>query len=388
MSLKEEALARHRRFRGKIATSVKVPLKTQRDLVLAYTPGVAEVSREIVRNPESVYDYTSKWNTIAVVTDGSRVLGLGNIGAEAALPVMEGKAALFKEFGCVDAVPLCLSTQDAEEIVKIVKAVSPNFGGINLEDIETPKVLEIKERLIKELNIPVFHDDGDGTAVVTLAGLTNALKVVGKKLEEVTIIIAGAGSAGYEIARILHKVGARRIIVVDSKGIIYRGRKEGMNRFKEALAKITNPENITGGLVDALKGADVFIGVSAVPNLLNAEMIRSMAREPIIFALTNPDPEILPDEARSAGASVVATGSSQFPNQANNLLVFPGFFRGLLDARAKAVTDEMKIAAAEAIAGLVGKRELSAGRILPQAVDRKIARKVAQAVCESAAKLP
>ncbi|MBC7099346.1 NADP-dependent malic enzyme [Candidatus Bipolaricaulota bacterium] len=386
MSLKEEALALHRRYRGKIATSVKVPLRTQRDLVLAYTPGVAEVSREIVRNPESVFEYTSKWNTIAVVTDGSRVLGLGNIGPEAALPVMEGKAALFKEFGGVDAVPLCLSTQKAEEIVEIVKNVSPGFGGINLEDIETPKVLEIKERLIKELDIPVFHDDGDGTAVVALAGLFNAMKVVGKKIEEVTIAIAGAGSAGYEIARILHRVGARKIVVVDSKGIIHRGRREGMNRFKEELARITNPENITGKLDDALNGADVFIGVSSIPNLINPELIRRMAKDPVIFALTNPDPEILPDVARRAGASVVATGSSQYPNQANNLLVFPGFFRGLLDARARLVTDEMKIAAAEAIAGLIRKKELSADHILPQAVDRKIALKVAAAVVKSAEK--
>lgn len=384
MSLKEEALALHRRYRGKIATSVKVPLRTQRDLVLAYTPGVAEVSREIARNPESVFEYTSKWNTIAVVTDGSRVLGLGNIGAEAALPVMEGKAALFKAFGDVDAVPLCLSTQKAEEIVGIVKAVSPGFGGINLEDIETPKVLEIKERLIKELNIPVFHDDGDGTAVVTLAGLINALKVVGKELEQVTIAIAGAGSAGYEISRILHRMGSRRIIVVDSKGIIYRGRREGMNRFKEELAKFTNPENITGKLHDALRGADVFIGVSAVPNLIDAEMVKSMARNPIVFALTNPDPEILPNEALRAGASVVATGSSQYPNQANNLLVFPGFFRGLLDARARTVTDEMKIAAAEAIAGMV--KRPRPNLILPRAVNRKTAKMVAAAVVKTVKK--
>ncbi|MGQ9788892.1 MAG: NAD(P)-dependent malic enzyme [Candidatus Hadarchaeaceae archaeon] len=386
MSLKKEALALHRRYRGKIATSVKVPLRTQKNLVLAYTPGVAEVSREIVRDPESVFEYTSKGNTIAVVTDGSRVLGLGNIGPEAALPVMEGKAALFKEFGDVDAVPLCLSTQDAEEIFEIVKNISPSFGGINLEDIEAPKVLEIKERLIKELEIPVFHDDGDGTAVVALAGLINALKVVGKRLEEVTIVIAGAGSAGYEITRTLHRVGARKIIAVDTKGIIFRGRREGMNRFKEEMARITNSENMTGKLNDALKGADIFIGVSSVPNLINAGLIRTMAKDPIIFALTNPDPEIVPDEAKQAGASVVATGSSKYPNQANNLLVFPGFFRGLLDARAKVVTDEMKIAAAEAIAGLVSRREISAGLILPRAVEKKTALKVAAAVVKSAQK--
>jgi len=383
MSLKEEALLLHRKFRGKIATSVKVPLKTQRDLVLAYTPGVAEVSREIARNRNSVFDYTSKGNSVAIVTDGSRVLGLGNLGPEAALPVMEGKAALFKAFGDVDALPLCLSTQDAEKIVGVVKAISPGFGGINLEDIETPKVLEIKQRLIQELEIPVFHDDGDGTAVVTLAGLINALKVVGKSFEEATFTIAGAGSAGYEIARILHRVGARKIIVVDSRGIIRRGRKEGMNRFKEELAKITNPENITGQLEDALRGADVFIGVSAVPGLLRGEMIKTMAEDPIIFALTNPEPEILPEEALRAGARVVATGSSQFPNQANNLLVFPGFFRGLLDSRAKSVTEEMKIAAAEAIAGMVGGK-LGPQRILPRAVDKKIARRVAAAVAKTA----
>jgi malate dehydrogenase (oxaloacetate-decarboxylating) len=383
MTLREEALALHRRSRGKIATAVKVPLRTQRDLILAYTPGVAEVSREIARNKSSVFDYTWKGNSVAIVTDGSRVLGLGNLGPEAALPVMEGKAALFKAFGDVDALPLCLSTQDAGKIVEVVKAISPGFGGINLEDIETPKVLEIKQRLIQELEIPVFHDDGDGTAVVTLAGLINALKVVGKSFEEARFTIAGAGSAGYEITRILHRVGARRMVVVDSRGIIHRGRREGMNRFKEELAKITNPENITGQLEDALRGADVFIGVSAVPGLLRGEMIKTMAEDPIIFALTNPEPEILPEEALRAGARVVATGSSQFPNQANNLLVFPGFFRGLLDSRARSVTEEMKIAAAEAIAGMVGGKP-SPQRILPRAVDKKIARRVAAAVAKAA----
>lgn len=386
MSLKKEALALHKKFRGKIATSVKVPFKTEKDLTLAYTPGVAEVSKEIAKHREKVYEYTSKWNTIAIVTDGSRVLGLGNIGPEAALPVMEGKAALFKEFGDVDAVPICLSTQDAEKIIEIVKFISPGFGGINIEDIDSPKVLDIKERLIRELDIPVFHDDGDGTAIIVLAGLTNALKVVGKDLGETSFTIAGAGSAGYAIAKLLYKVGAKKIVVTDSRGIIHRGRKEGMNKYKEELAGITNPKNKTGDLGDAIKDSDVFIGVSAIPNLIDNEMVRKMAHDPIVFALSNPDPEIHPREALNAGARIVATGGSHFPNQVNNLLVFPGIFRGLLDSRAKEVTDEMKLAAATAIAEMVEKKELRDDYILPKAMDKNIARKIAKIVVETAKK--
>jgi len=383
MTIKEESLALHKKFKGKIATTVKVPFKTEKDLILAYTPGVAEVSKAIAEDREKVFEYTSKWNTIAIVTDGTRVLGLGDIGPEAALPVMEGKAALFKEFGGVDAVPICLATKDADQIVEIVKRISPGFGGINIEDIDSPKVLDIKERLMKELDIPVFHDDGDGTAIVVLAGLINALKLVGKSFEKTSFTIAGAGSAGYAIAKLLRSVGANNIIVTDSKGIIHRGRREGMNKYKEELARVTNLKNKRGGLEDAIKGCDVFIGVSAIPNLVNKEMVRSMAGDAIVFALSNPDPEIHPKEAIEAGAKIVATGGSHFPNQANNLLVFPGIFRGLLDSRVKGVTEEIKIAAAKAIAGLVDTGELRDNYILPKAMNKKIAGKVAKVVVES-----
>ncbi len=386
MALKDEALALHKKYRGKIATAVKVPLRTKEDLTLAYTPGVAEVSKEIARHREKVYELTSKWNTIAIVTDGTRILGLGNIGPEAAMPVMEGKAALFKEFGGVDAVPICLRTRDPDKIVDIVKCISPGFGGINIEDIDSPKVLDIKARLIRELDIPIFHDDGDGTAIVVLAGLTNALKVVGKDIGDVSCAIAGAGSAGYAISKLLHSVGMRKIIITDSKGIIRRGRKEGMNKYKEELAGFTNAGGLSGGLEQAIAGADIFIGTSAVPNLVSKEMVKGMADDAIVFALSNPDPEILPGDALEAGAKIVATGSSQYPNQANNLLVFPGVFRGLLDARARLVTEEIKLAAAGAIAGLVPKSKLKPDFVLPNAIDKSIGVEVAKAVVKASKK--
>ena len=384
--LLKKALELHKKFRGKIEIAVKVPVKTEKDLALVYTPGVAEVSKEIAKCREKVFDYTAKWNTIAIVTDGSRVLGLGNIGAEAALPVMEGKSALFKEYGDVDAIPICLSTQDTEKIIETIKYISPVFGGINLEDIDSPKVFEIREKLKSELDIPIFHDDRDGTSIVVLAALINALKIVGKRLNEISVAIAGAGSAGFGITEILLKAGVKNIIVTDSKGIIYRGRKEGMNKYKEELARTTNPENKSGTLEEAMKNSDVFIGVSAISNLINKEMIRKMSSDAIVFALSNPDPEILPDEALDAGARIVATGRSDFPNQVNNLLIFPGIFRGILDVREKEITDNAKIAVANAIAGLVDENKLNEDYILPKVTDKNVAREVAKVVREFARK--
>ena len=382
----KEALELHKKIRGKIGIAVKVPVETEKDLALVYTPGVAEVSKEIAKCREKVFDYTAKWNTIAIVTDGSRVLGLGNIGAEAALPVMEGKAALFKEYGDVDAIPICLSTQDTEKIIETIKYISPIFGGINLEDIDSPKVFEIREKLKSELDIPIFHDDRDGTSIVVLAALINALKIVGKRLNEISVAIAGAGSAGFGITEILLKAGVKNIIVTDSKGIIYRGRKEGMNKYKEELARTTNPENKSGTLEEAMKNSDVFIGVSAISNLINKEMIRKMSSDAIVFALSNPDPEILPDKALDAGARIVATGRSDFPNQVNNLLIFPGIFRGILDVREKEITDNAKIAVANAIAELVDENKLSEDYILPKVTDKNVAREVAKVVREFARK--
>jgi len=384
--LLKKALELHKKFRGKIEIAVKVPVKTEKDLALVYTPGVAEVSKEIAKCREKVFDYTAKWNTIAIVTDGSRVLGLGNIGAEAALPVMEGKSALFKEYGDVDAIPICLSTQDTEKIIETIKYISPVFGGINLEDIDSPKVFEIREKLKSELDIPIFHDDRDGTSIVVLAALINALKIVGKRLNEISVAIAGAGSAGFGITEILLKAGVKNIIVTDSKGIIYRGRKEGMNKYKEELARTTNPENKSGTLEEAMKNSDVLIGVSAISNLINKEMIRKMSSDAIVFALSNPDPEILPDEALDAGARIVATGRSDFPNQVNNLLIFPGIFRGILDVREKEITNNAKIAVANAIAGLVDENKLNEDYILPKVTDKNVAREVAKVVRELARK--
>ena len=377
MSLKEEALELHRKYKGKLEIISKIPLKTREDLSLAYTPGVAFACQEIAANKEKVYEYTFKGRFVAIVTDGSAVLGLGNIGAEASLPVMEGKAQLFKEFGGVDAFPIALKTQDTEEIIKIVKNISPVFGGINLEDISAPRCFEIEERLINELDIPVFHDDQHGTAIVVLAGLTNALKLANKKIDEIRIVINGAGAAGMAVAKILFSAGAKNIILLDSRGIIWDGREEGMNKVKEEMAKITNLEKIKGGLNEAVKEADVFIGVSQ-PNILSKEMVRGMADNPIIFAMANPVPEIMPDEAREAGANLIATGRSDFPNQINNVLAFPGLFKGVLENRIKKITMEMKLSAARALADYI--TEPTPEYFIPGVFDKGVADIVARAV--------
>ena len=379
--MNDKALELHEKSKGKIEVISRVPLKTREDLSLAYTPGVAEPCKKIVAKKEDVYRYTRKGNLVAVVTDGSAVLGLGNIGPEAALPVMEGKAILFKEFGGVDAFPICLGTQDVDEIVEIVKNLEPVFGGINLEDISAPRCFEIEERLRRELDIPVFHDDQHGTAVVVLAALTNGLKVVGKKFGDVEVVISGAGAAGIAIAKILLSKGVKNIVLVDSRGAIYKGRKEGMNPWKEEMAEVTNRKMEKGGIGDVIKGKDIFIGVS-VPNLLTKDMVRSMNEDPIIFAMANPDPEIMPNDAKEAGARIVATGRSDFPNQVNNLLAFPGILKGALMVRAREINEEMKMAAAEAIASMV--KNVSEDYIIPDSLDRGVAEKVAEAVAEAA----
>lgn len=382
MDIREEALRLHKEKRGKISVVSKVEVKNSKDLALAYTPGVAEPCKEIHKNEELVYDYTSRGNLVAVVTDGSAVLGLGNIGAKAGMPVMEGKAVLFKEFGGVDAFPICLATQDVDEIVRTVINIAPTFGGINLEDISAPRCFEIEERLKKVLDIPVFHDDQHGTAVVVFAGLINALKVVNKNLEEVTAVINGAGAAGIAIARLLINAGIKDVVMCDRKGIIYEGRADS-DISKINIAKISNKRGLRGGLRDALKDADVFIGVSA-PGVVDADMIRSMAPNSIVFAMANPVPEIYPDEAKSAGALVVGTGRSDFPNQINNVLAFPGIFRGALMVRATDINEKMKIAAAYAIAQLVAEDELSPDYIIPKAFDRRVLKNVAIFVAKAA----
>ncbi len=383
MNYAEDSLKLHTEKKGKMEIKSKVALNTTDDLSLAYTPGVAAVSAAIAKDKSKVYDYTSKGNMIAILTDGSRVLGLGNIGPEAALPVMEGKAILFKEFGGVNAFPICLATQDSEEIIKIAHAIAPVFGGINLEDIDSPKCFEIEERLQKELDIPVMHDDQHGTAVAILAGLINALKLTKRKIESAKIIIGGAGAAGNAAAKLLVLAGAKNVIVCDSKGAIYSGRLDNMNNYKILLATITNKSRFSGSLADAMKGADVFVGVSA-PNIITSEMVKSMAKNQIIFALANPIPEITPEAAKEAGAKVIATGRSDYPNQINNVLCFPGIFRGALDSRAKQITEEMKMAAARAIAGLVTDAELREDYIIPSAPDKRVAKAVAEAVKKSA----
>ncbi|MBI2410798.1 MAG: NAD-dependent malic enzyme [Candidatus Kerfeldbacteria bacterium] len=380
MDIYQESLEYHKKLRGKIALQVKAPVETRKDLSLAYTPGVAQPCREIAANPEAVWTYTNRRNWVAVVTDGSAVLGLGNIGASAGLPVMEGKAVLFKVFADVDAFPICLNTQDTEEIIRVVKTIAPSFGGINLEDIAAPRCFEIEERLKTELDIPVFHDDQHGTAIVVLAGLLNALKVTGKSMAEVRIVLSGAGAAGTAIIHMLQASGAKHIVAVDSRGIISRDRSD-LNAAKQVLASETNSENINGGLPDALRGADVFIGVSA-PNVVTEEMVRSMHPDPIIFAMANPTPEIMPDLAKRGGAAVIATGRSDFPNQINNVLAFPGIFRGALDIAARSITEEMKLAAAYALAAYV--KSPSAEHIIPDALDKHVALVVADAVRQCA----
>ncbi|OAA88866.1 NAD(P)-dependent malic enzyme [Clostridium ljungdahlii] len=383
MNLKETALKFHKDNEGKIALKCKVPVKNKEDLTLAYTPGVAEPCLEINKNPECIYDYTSKGNWVAVVTNGTAVLGLGNIGAGAGLPVMEGKSVLFKTFAGVDAFPICLESKDINEIVAAVKLMEPTFGGINLEDIKAPECFEIESKLKKVCNIPVFHDDQHGTAVVSSACLINALKIVNKKFEDLKIVVNGAGAAGTAITKLLIKMGTKNVILCDTKGAIYKKRPIGMNKFKDEMAEITNPNLQKGTLADVLKGADVFLGVS-VANCVTEEMVKSMNKDSIIMAMANPNPEILPDLAVKAGAKVVCTGRSDFPNQVNNVLAFPGIFRGALDVRASEINDEMKIAAAYAIAELVSEEELKPDYIIPNAFDLRIAPKVAAYVAKAA----
>ncbi len=381
MKIEKEAVKLHRKFKGKLEVRCKVSLENKWDLSLAYTPGVAEVSSIIFNNPEEVYNLTIKANSVAVVSDGSAVLGLGNIGALGALPVMEGKAILFKKFAGIDAFPICLNTQDADKIIEIVYSLSPTFGGINLEDISSPRCFYIERKLKEILDIPVFHDDQHGTAVVTLAALLNALKIRGNKIDEVEVVILGAGAAGLAIAEILVNVGVKEIKIVDRYGIIYPGRKEGMNEEKERLAQITNPEEKKGNLEDALKGKDIFIGVSQ-GKLLTKELIKKMKKNPIIFAMANPIPEIMPEEAKEAGARIIGTGRSDFPNQINNLLAFPGIFRGALTVRAKEINLDMKISASYAIAELV--EDPQEDYIVPSPLDKRVVPEVALKVAESA----
>jgi len=383
LTLREEALHMHRVNKGKLESKSKVPVMNARDLSLAYSPGVAEPCKEIYDKPETVYDYTMKGNMVAIVSDGTAVLGLGNIGPEAALPVMEGKAVLFKSFAGVDAFPICLNTTDVDKIVETVKLLEPTFGGVNLEDIAAPNCFAIEERLKKETNIPVFHDDQHGTAIVTAAGLVNALKIVGKKMNEIKVVANGAGAAGIAIIKLLYSYGVRDIIMCDTKGAIYEGRSNGMNSIKEEVAKFTNRDNVKGSLADAIKGADVFIGVS-VAGALTAEMVQTMNPDSIIFAMANPVPEIMPDEAKDAGAAVIGTGRSDFPNQVNNVLAFPGIFRGALDARATHINEKMKVAAVQAIAGLIEESELSSDYVIPGPFDPRVAPAVAAAVAKAA----
>lgn len=383
MTLREEALHMHRINKGKLESKSKVPVRNAKDLSLAYSPGVAEPCKEIYEKPETVYDYTMKGNMVAVVTDGTAVLGLGNIGPEAALPVMEGKAVLFKSFAGVDAFPICLNTTDVEKIIETVKLLEPTFGGVNLEDIAAPNCFVIEERLKKETNIPVFHDDQHGTAIVTAAGLVNALKLIGKKMTEIKVVANGAGAAGIAIIKLLHAFGVRDIIMCDTKGAIYEGRPQGMNVVKAEVAKFTNRDNLTGSLEDVIKGADVFIGVS-VAGALTKEMVSSMNSDAIIFAMANPNPEIMPNLAKEAGAKVVGTGRSDFPNQVNNVLAFPGIFRGALDVRATHINEKMKVAAVNAIANLISENELNEDYVIPAPFDPRVAPEVAAAVAKAA----
>ncbi len=379
------ALKAHRDAKGKLCMGSRMPVETMEDLSLAYTPGVAEPCREIVRNPSAVYEVTSKWNTVAVVTDGSAVLGLGDIGPEASLPVMEGKSVLFKRFADVDSFPLALRTHDVDKIVETAALLTPGLGGINLEDIAAPRCFEIERRLQAACDIPVFHDDQHGTAVISLAGLLNALKIVNKKLPDVKVVLNGAGAAGTAICRFLMAAGAKNVILCDRNGAIYKGRPAGMNPSKDELADVSNPGKEKGSLAEVLKGADVFMGVSA-PDTVTGDMVKTMAKGSVIFAMANPTPEIFPDVAKEAGAAVVATGRSDFPNQVNNCLGFPGIFRGALDVRAKCVNEEMKLAAAHALAGLVSPSELNADYILPRALDPRVVPAVAKGVAEAARK--
>lgn len=380
MTNSEKALQMHEQWNGKLETAAKAHVNSREDLAIAYTPGVAEPCKVIAKDPEAAYKYTIKSNTVAVVSDGSAVLGLGNIGALAAMPVMEGKAVLFKEFGGVNAVPICLDTQDTEEIIKTVVNIAPAFGGINLEDISAPRCFEIEERLKELLDIPVFHDDQHGTAIVVLAGVINALRVTGKTKEDSRVVVNGAGSAGIAITKLLLTYGFKHITMCDRSGIIHKG-YEGLNWMQEKMCDVTNLENQTGTLADALKGADIFIGVSA-PNIVTQDMVRSMNKDAIIFAMANPVPEIMPDAAKEAGARIVGTGRSDFPNQINNVVAFPGIFKGALEGRARQITEEMKLAAANALAALVSDEELSEENIMPYAFDPRAVEAVSRAVMD------
>lgn len=382
MGINEEAIQKHTEWKGKIEVVSRAELKDRHDLAVAYTPGVAEPCREIQKDVNKSYDYTRRWNIVAVVTDGSAVLGLGNIGPEAGMPVMEGKCVLFKTFGDVDAIPLCIRSNDVDDIVNTVKLLAGSFGGVNLEDISAPRCFEIEKRLKEECDIPIFHDDQHGTAIVTLSAMLNALKLVKKDIKDIEVVVNGSGAAGIAITKLLMSMGLQKVILCDTKGAIYEGR-ENLNPIKTEMAKISNLHKKQGSLKDVLVGADVFIGVSA-PDTLNEEMVKSMAKDPIIFAMANPTPEIMPDVAKNAGAGVVGTGRSDFPNQINNVLAFPGLFRGTFDVRASDINDEMKIAAAKAIAGLITDEELNAEYVIPDAFDERVAPAVAKAVAQAA----
>ena len=384
MDVKMESLRLHGEWKGKIEVISKVPVNNKQDLSLAYTPGVAEACLEIAKDVDLSYTYTRRWNLVAVVTDGTAVLGLGDIGPEAGMPVMEGKCVLFKTFGDVDAFPLCIRSKDVDEIVNTVKLLAGSFGGINLEDISAPRCFEIERRLKAECDIPIFHDDQHGTAVVTLAAMINALKLTNKKMEDLSVVVNGSGAAGIAITRLLMSRGLKDVVLCDRKGAIYDG-QEGLNGEKQMMPKITNPLKKKGTLADVLVGADVFIGVSG-PNLVTPEMVKTMNKDPMIFAMANPVPEIMPDLAKEAGAKVVGTGRSDFPNQINNVLAFPGIFRGALDVRARDINDEMKIAAAEALAGLISDDELNPDYIIPLPFDKRVGPAVAKAVAEAARK--
>lgn len=383
MDYAKESLRLHGEWKGKIEVVTRVPVENKDDLSLAYTPGVAQPCLEIQKDVDKSYDLTRRWNMCLVVTDGSAVLGLGNIGPEAGMPVMEGKCVLFKAFGDVDAFPLCIKSNDVDEIVNTIYLISGSFGGVNLEDISAPRCFEIEKKLKEKCDIPIFHDDQHGTAIITLAGLTNALKVVGKKKEDVRIVMNGAGAAAISIARLLLTAGFKDITLCDRKGAIYEGRQEGMNPIKEEMAKVTNPAKKSGSLAEMLVGADVFIGVSA-PGAVTTEMVKTMNKDAVVFACANPTPEIFPDDAKAGGAKVVSTGRSDFPNQINNVLAFPGIFRGAFDVRAKEINDEMKLAASEALANLITDEELSPEYIIPKAFDKRVGPAVAKAVAEAA----
>ena len=383
MDYAKESLRLHGEWKGKIEVVTRVPVENKDDLSLAYTPGVAQPCLEIQKDVDKSYDLTRRWNMCLVVTDGSAVLGLGNIGPEAGMPVMEGKCVLFKAFGDVDAFPLCIKSNDVDEIVNTIYLISGSFGGVNLEDISAPRCFEIEKKLKEKCDIPIFHDDQHGTAIITLAGLTNALKVVGKKKEDVRIVMNGAGAAAISIARLLLTAGFKDITLCDRKGAIYEGRPEGMNPIKEEMAKVTNLAKKSGSLAEMLVGADVFIGVSA-PGAVTTEMVKTMNKDAVVFACANPIPEIFPDDAKAGGAKVVSTGRSDFPNQINNVLAFPGIFRGAFDVRAKEINDEMKLAASEALANLIADEELSPEYIIPKAFDKRVGPAVAKAVAEAA----